>query len=84
MENQEYIGTTEAAKLLGISRVAVFKKIKSDEIKAKKVGRNYIIEKKSLGSIYKELTKAEEKEVEKAVTKVVKEFGPALRKLGKE
>lgn len=34
--------------------------------------------------IYKKITPKEEKEVQKAVEKVIKEFGPALRKLGKE
>jgi excisionase family DNA binding protein len=40
--------TSEVAKLLGISRVAVFKKIKSGEIKAQKIGRNFAVYKKDL------------------------------------
>ncbi|MBU0578287.1 helix-turn-helix domain-containing protein [Patescibacteria group bacterium] len=39
----DFISTAEAAKILGISRVSVFNKIKSGDIKAVKVGRNYII-----------------------------------------
>ena len=48
------LSTTEAAKLLGISRVAVFKQIKAGKIKAKKVGRNFIIEKKELPFLLEE------------------------------
>lgn len=84
MKPNDYISTQEAAKIMGISRVAVFKKIKSGEIKAEKVGRVYIVDKNSLGGIYQKITPKEEKEVQKAVNKVVKEFGPALKKLGKE
>ena len=43
MENktQKYISATETAKILGISRTAVFNKIQNGDIKAQKVGRNY-------------------------------------------
>lgn len=39
----QYYSTTQVAKILGISRIAVFKNIKSGKIRAQKVGRNYII-----------------------------------------
>lgn len=84
MGKEKYISTTEAAEIMGISRVAVFKKIKSGEIKAKKIGRNYIIDKSSLGSIYQEITPSQEKKVDQALDKVIKEYGEALKKLGKE
>lgn len=41
--NEQFLSTKEAAKLLGISPVAVFKRIKSGSIPAIKVGRNYVI-----------------------------------------
>ena len=83
MKNK-FISTTEAAQIMGISTVAVFKKIKSGEIKTERVGRNYLVYKDSLPGIYKDITKDEKTEVEKAVGKVVKEYGDALKKLGKE
>ncbi len=43
-----YISTAELAKLLGISPVAVFKRIKKGQIKAVKIGRSYAIDKYSL------------------------------------
>src|SRR3989344_3646535 len=48
MRKSDYITTAELAKMLGISRVAVFKKIKDGEIKAIAMGRNYVIEKDTL------------------------------------
>ena len=81
----EYISTTEASKILGVSRVAVFQKIKAGKIKAKKVGRNFIIDKdRLLGFSGKLLTPSRKKEIEKAVKKVVREYGETLRLLGKE
>jgi len=84
MNEKDFISVNEAAQIMGISRVAVFKKIKSGEIKATKVGRAYIVNKKSLASIYQDLTSVQKKKVEKAVERVVKEYGEALKKLGKE
>ena len=39
---KKYLTVKELADLLGISRVAVFKKIKNGQICAEKIGRNYI------------------------------------------
>jgi len=83
MKNKKFLSTTELAKILGISRVAVFKKIKNDQIKATKVGRNFVIERKDLDGILDEkATKEEKVEIEKAVKKTVKEYGETLRLLG--
>ncbi|MBU6323626.1 MAG: helix-turn-helix domain-containing protein [Patescibacteria group bacterium] len=83
-----YISTTELAKMLGISRVAVFKKIKKGEIPAEKIGRNYAIAMEYvheiLGGMRGELNEARKKEISEAVAKVVKEYGETLRLLGKE
>lgn len=81
----EYVSTTEAAKILGISRVAVFKKIKSGQIKAKKVGRNFIINKKDLLEMAAQLLSPKTKaQIDKAVSRVIREYGETLRLLGKE
>ena len=42
---RQYISIIEAAKQLGISRVAMFKKIKKGQVMAKKIGRSYAIKK---------------------------------------
>lgn len=82
--NSNYISTSEAARIMGVSRIAIFKKIKKGEIKAQKIGRNYVIDKRSLGSIYQETTPVQKKKIAKAVEKTVKEFGEVLKRLGKE
>lgn len=82
-ENKRFFTTSEVAKLYGISRVAIFKKIKKGKIKAKKIGRNYVIEVKDLNIDGNLSTKAKN-DIDKAVKKAVKEYGDVFRKLGKE
>lgn len=83
--SKNYFTVSELADTLNISRVAVFKKIKNSQIKAEKVGRDYVIFKKDLnGIVCDELTNKLKREIEKGVTKVVKEYGAVLKKLGKE
>ena len=45
------IGTAEAARILGISRIAVFKKIQKGQLEAAKIGRNYVIDRRNLENI---------------------------------
>lgn len=79
------ISTAEAAKLLGISRVAVFKKIKKGGIKAEKIGRNFVIEMSEIEKLLiKRLSEKNKDLIEKAVDKTVKEYGETLRLLGEE
>lgn len=84
-----YISIQELAKILGISRVAVFKKIKKGQIPAEKIGRSYAISMEHVpeiinGSDSGVLTEDKKKEIKEAVEKVVKEYGETLRLLGKE
>ena len=85
MANKEYLSIPEVAKILGISRIAIYKKVKKGEIKAAKIGRSYAIPKKYLEDILgKSLGEKEKKEIDKAVHKTVKEYGEVLKLLGKE
>lgn len=43
MTSRKFYTTSELAKKLGISRIAVFNKIKKGDIKAQKMGRNFVI-----------------------------------------
>ena len=77
----------EIAKLMGISHVTVFKRIKKGLIIAYKPGRNYVVKGEDLEEyLYpsKELTEKKKKIIEGIVKLAVKEYGEALRKLGKE
>jgi len=89
MEKQEYISTTKLAKLLGISRIAVYKKVKKGEIKAIKIGRMFAIPKTEVKRLVGDiighpLSEEEKKEIDRAVERMVKEYGEVLRLLGKE
>lgn len=82
---KNYFSVSELAQILGISRVAVFKKIKKGEIKAKRFGRFWLTKDKELRNILgKTLTPAQKKFLEKAVRRTVSEYGETLRLLGNE
>ncbi len=84
-ENKDLLTVKELAGFLGISRIAVFKKIKKGQIKAVKIGRNFAIPKKELGVISGSvLREKNKKNLEKAVKKTVEEYGKTLRLLGQE
>ncbi len=85
MEASEYYTTTEAAKVLGVSRIAVFQKIQEGKIKAKKIGRNYVIPRREiLEAAGQVLSPQRRREIESGVDKVITEYGEVLRRLGKE
>jgi len=73
------------AKILGISRIAVIKLIKRGQIKAIRLGRNFVIPKDSLPEVLGQvLSKKNKREIETAVKKTVREYGQTLRLLGNE
>jgi len=77
----KYISTTEAAKKLGISRIAVFQHIQAGKLDAIKIGRNYAIPDSALPQ---KTSKSSEKEINEAVRRTVKEYGETLKLLSKE
>jgi excisionase family DNA binding protein len=85
MKNKDFISIPELAKILGISRIAAYKQVKSGKIKGIKVGRNFIVPAQNLPFILGEaLGKEGKNEIEKAVKKTVKEYGETLKLLGKD
>lgn len=83
--NKQFITTNEASKMLGMSRTALFKLIRSGTLKAFKSGKNYVID-TSQSSFLEAgaLTTMDRTHIDHAVTKVVSEYSEALRKLGRE
>ncbi|MDD5721588.1 MAG: excisionase family DNA-binding protein [Candidatus Pacebacteria bacterium] len=82
---KDLLSTTEVAKLLGISRIAVFKQIKAGKIKAKKAGRNFIIHKQDLPFLLEgALSDSKKRQIEESVKKTIKEYGEAIKLLGAE
>jgi len=85
VEDKAYITIPQLARILGLSRIAVYKKVKKGEIRAVRIGRNYAIPKnKMAGILGKTLTEDDKREIDRAVKKTVREYGEVLRLLGNE
>ena len=85
MESKDFISTIEVAQILGISRIAVFKKIKSGEIKAQKVGRNFVVARQDILEIAgKIMGEKRKQEIESSVEKTLEDYGEAIKKNGKQ
>ena len=85
LKNKVYLSTAELAKLLGVSRIAIFKKIKLGKIKGFKVGRNYVIPTEEFMTAVGTFVSQDKKdEIKKIVQKAVSEYGETLKLLGGE
>jgi len=85
MKKGEYITIPQLAKILGISRIAVYRKVKKGQIKAVRIGRVFAIPQKQIAAILgKTLRREDKKEIDQAVAKAVKEYGHTLKLLGSE
>ena len=85
MDKAKYYTIPQIANILGISRIAVYKRVKKGQIQAVKIGRMYAIPKNIIANILGEdLDIAAKREIEQAVKKTVKEYGEVLKLLGKE
>jgi len=85
MKKSEYITIPQLAKILGLSRVAVYKRVRKGRIKAVKIGRNYAIARKYVANILgKAISKDDKRQIDTAVEKTVKEYGEVLKLLGRE
>ena len=83
MKNKDYYPISDLVKILGVSRVAVFKKIKRGEIKAIKIGRNFAIPKEEVAAILgNALTDEQKKVIDKAFKKTVADYSEVLKLLG--
>ena len=85
MENKDFMTVKQLADLLGISKIAVFKKIRKGEIKAIKAGRAYIIPIKNVSqALGRTISEAKKHRIGMAVKRVVGEYGDVLKLLGNE
>ena len=85
MKKNQYITIPQLAEILGLSRIAVYKKVKKGQIKAIRIGRNFAIPKKYIANILgKTLGEADKREIDSAVKKTVREYGEVLKLLGRE
>jgi excisionase family DNA binding protein len=85
MANERYLTIPELAKLLGVSRIAIYNRVKKGQIAATKIGRTYIITDSTIANILgKQVTKSGKKRIDTAVRKTVREYGQVLKQLGRE
>ena len=81
----QYLSTSELAKLLNVSRIAVFKKIKAGKINGFKIGRNYVIPiEEFMSAVGTFISQDKKDEIKRIVKKAVTEYGEALKLLGEE
>lgn len=84
-KNTQYLSTSELAKLLHVSRIAVFKKIQAGKIKAFKIGRNYVIPvEEFMNAVGTFISQGKKDEIKEVVKRAVKEYGETLKLLGEE
>lgn len=85
MKMKEFLSTSEVAKILRLSRIAVFKKIKNNQLKAEKIGRNFVVRREDLSEYLGESIGPEQKrEIDVAVKKATREYKETFMLLGKE
>ena len=82
---KEFYSSAEIARILNLSRVSVFNRIKLGKIKASKVGRNFVITHDSLlEALGEKLGKVKKEEIEGAVDKAMRDYEKTFRLLSKE
>ena len=85
MQKAEYLSLAEVGKILGVSRIAIYKKVRKGEIKAIRIGRAFAVPRGYIAQILgKALSKEAKAQIDKAVKKAVKEYGETLKLLGRE
>lgn len=89
MKEKPYFSIAEVAKILGLSRTAVFNKVKKGQIEAIRVGRSFAISDRAIKKLIKSIKGAplndkEKKEIDKVVSRTINEYGETLKRLGSE
>lgn len=85
MTAKKYITIPELAGLLGVSRIAIYRRVKKGQIPAEKIGRNYVITDETVASILgKKTTEKGKKRIDAAIHRTIQEYGEVLKQLGKE
>ena len=85
MGTDNYITIPQLAKLLGVSRIAIFKRVKKGQIPALKIGKTYMITDKTVNEILgKDVSQKDKERIDSAVNRTVREYGELLKLLGKE
>jgi excisionase family DNA binding protein len=84
MGAKKYYTVTEAAKLLGVTRQAIHKRIKKGDLSHLRMGNQYLIPAKTFNYITKRSSRSKMLLVDKAVAKTVKEYSETLKLMAAE
>jgi len=85
MADEKYLTIPELAKLLGVSRIAIYNRVKKGQIPATRIGRTYVIKDQTIANILgNKVTRRGKQRIDGAVRKTVQEYGEVLKQLGKE
>jgi excisionase family DNA binding protein len=85
IQDKDYVTIPQLAKILGVSRITIYNKVKNGEIDAIRIGRIYAIPKKYILEILGDtLSTKTKKLIEEAVRRTVQEYREVLIKLGNE
>ena len=79
------LSVPQLATRMGLSRIAVYNRVRKGLIPAQKAGRNYVISAQTARRLLQdEITPARAAWIEATVKRVVREYGPALKLLSQE
>ena len=82
MVKENYITIPQLAKLLGKSRIAVYKDVRKGKIPAVKIGRNYVISDRDIACVLgRKLSSKSQGQIDAAVKRIVREYGEVLKRL---
>ena len=82
MTKPAYMTVPELANRLGISRIAVYRKVTNGQIAAERVGRSFLIPSQEAHAVISGgLTVRDRQRVKATVRRVVREYGPVLERL---
>ena len=84
-KEKHFLTVIKAAKVMGVTRAAVYKKMQKGQIPFEKIYGRFLIPVEAVeGGVIRDLTEEGKAEIDKGVAKAMKEYGETLRLLGKE
>jgi excisionase family DNA binding protein len=85
MQGKDFMTIPELARLLGLSRIAVYRRVKKGQIPARRIGRIYVITDRTIRDILgKKASSSAKRQIDEAVSRTVREYGVVLKRLGGE
>lgn len=81
MQHKEFYTTSELAKIIGLSRSQVFRKIQNGEIPSEKVGRINLVPRLFVDEFLGRVAQKDELNITRAVKKTMGEYGEVIKML---